>query len=84
MRALGATMEVPVFDDPAFTVLERPVADARVAIVTTAAIHRPDQERFVAGDTRFRTIDRGDRDLVMSHWSPNFDHTGFQLDLNVV
>ena len=20
----------------------------------------------------------------MGHWSPNFDHTGFQLDLNVV
>ena len=35
-------------------------------------------------DTRFREIGRADRDLVLGHWSPNFDHSGFQLDLNVV
>ena len=41
-------------------------------------------ERFTAGDTGFRVIDRERRDLVLGHWSPNFDHTGIALDLNVV
>jgi D-proline reductase (dithiol) PrdB len=84
MREYGASQEVPTFDDPAFTPLSTPLSEARVAIVTSAALHRADQERFSPSDTKYRVLDRGDRDLVMGHWSPNFDHTGFQLDLNVV
>ncbi len=84
MRAFGANQDVPVFDDPAFTVMTKPLKHARVAIVTSAALHRPDQERYTQGDVRYRAIDRTDRDLVMGHWSPNFDHSGFQMDLNVV
>lgn len=84
MRAFGAKQPVPTFDDPAFTPLNKPLAEARVAIVTSAALHRPDQDRFSAGDTGFRALDRADRNLVMGHWSPNFDHSGFQIDLNVV
>jgi D-proline reductase (dithiol) PrdB len=84
MRAYGAQQAVPTFDDPAFTPLTRPLSEARVAIVTSAALHRSDQERYTPNDTGFRALDRGDRDIVMGHWSPNFDHTGFQLDLNVV
>ena len=52
--------------------------------MTSAALHRPDQDRFAVVDTGFRALDRADRNIVMGHWSPNFDHTGFQLDLNVV
>ena len=84
MRSYGSTQNVPTFDDPAFTPLSKPLSEARVAIVTSAALHRADQERYTPGDTRFRAFDRSDRDLIMGHWSPNFDHTGFQLDLNVV
>lgn len=84
MRAYGAQQPVPAFENPAFTVLDKPVSQARVAIVTSAALHRPDQDRFVAADTSFRALDRDDRRLLMGHWSPNFDHTGFQLDVNVV
>ena len=84
MRAYAATLPVPEFESTAFTPLDKPLAEARVAIVTSAALHRPDDERFTETDTGFRTVDRADRDLVMGHWSPNFDHTGFQLDLNVV
>jgi D-proline reductase (dithiol) PrdB len=47
-------------------------------------LHRPGQDRFDLVDIGFRSLDRADRQLVMGHWSPNFDHTGFQLDLNVV
>ena len=84
MRAYGADQAVPTFDDPALTPLGKPLSEARVAIVTSAALHRPDQERFAPGDKGFRALDRSDRDIVMGHWSPNFDHTGFQIDLNVV
>ncbi len=84
MRAFGANQDAPVFDDPAFTPLDKPLSEARVAIVTSAALHRPDQERYSQGDTGFRAFDAADRNLIMGHWSPNFDHSGFQADLNVV
>ena len=74
----------PSFDTPAFTSLSKPLSEARVAIVTSAALHRPDQGRFAPADTSFRALDRADRDLVLGHWSPNFDRSGFQVDLNVV
>ena len=84
MRAYSAQQPVPQFDAPAFTPLGKALPEARVAIVTSAALHRPDQDRFAPADTSFRALDRADRDLVLGHWSPNFDHSGFQLDLNVV
>lgn len=84
MRNYGTQQAVPTFDDPAFTPLSKPLSEARVAIVTSAALHRPDQDRYASGDTRFRAFDRADRNLIMGHWSPNFDHSGFQLDINVV
>jgi len=84
MRSYAAQKPVPTFDAPAFTPLDKPLAEARVAIVTSAALHRPDQDRFAPADTGFRTLDRADRNIVLGHWSPNFDHSGFQLDINVV
>ena len=84
MRAYAATLPVPEFETTEFTTLGKPVSQARVAIVTSAALHRPGQDRFDLVDIGFRSLDRADRQLVMGHWSPNFDHTGFQLDLNVV
>ncbi len=84
MREFGAASPVPEFDNPAFTPLGKPLSEARVAIVTSAALYRPDDEAFSQGDTSYRSIDRSDRDLVLGHWSPNFDRSGFQLDLNVV
>jgi D-proline reductase (dithiol) PrdB len=84
MRQFGATAPVPEFDDAAFTPLPIPLADAKIAIVTSAALHRTHDENFASSDVSYRTIDRDARDLVLGHWSPNFDRTGFQLDLNVV
>lgn len=84
MRAFAAGLPVPEFATTAFTPLSKPLSECRVAIVTSAAILRPDDEPFTQADTRYRTLDRADRDLRMGHWSPNFDHTGFHLDHNVV
>jgi D-proline reductase (dithiol) PrdB len=84
MREYAATLPVPEFATTAFTRLKKPLSDSRVAIVTSAALHRPDQDSFSQTDTGFRALGRGDRALVLGHWSPNFDRVGFQLDLNVV
>ncbi len=84
MRAYAANLPVPEFESTAFTPPSKPLSESRVAIVTSAAIHRPDDDPFTQGDTGFRAIDRSTRDLILGHWSPNFDRTGFQLDLNVV
>ena len=61
------------------------LAKARVAIVTTAAIHRADDRPFTGHDGDFRLIS-GDvdyGDLVMTHSSVNFDRSAYQQDVNV-
>ena len=83
MRAHAASLPVPVFDEPAFT-SPPPIDTATVAIVTSAALHRAGDEGFTAGDTTYRPIPHGTTDLVLGHWSPNFDRTGVALDINVV
>lgn len=83
MRDHAATLPAPEFPNPAF-VTPVDLANATVAIVTSAALHRAGDEAFSNGDTGYRTIGRQDRDLVLGHWSPNFDRAGFTADLNVV
>ena len=83
MRAHSATLPAPEFPNPAW-VTPPPLADATVAIVTSAALYASGDDGFTAGDTSYRLIDRDRRDLVMGHWSPNFDHTAVAMDLNVV
>lgn len=83
MRAHSASLPGPTFDNPAF-VTPRPLADSRVAIVTSAALYSAGDQSFTAGDTSFRAIAADRRDLILGHWSPNFDHVGVKIDLNVV
>lgn len=83
MRDLGDQLPVPEFDTTPWTV-PPPLAEATVAIVTTAALHHADGEGFTAFDTGFRILDRDRRDLVLGHWSPNFDRSAFAADLDVV
>jgi D-proline reductase (dithiol) PrdB len=83
LRIAIAKLPVPEFEQTAFT-RAKPLAASTVAIVTSAALHSPEERRFAAGDTSFRVIDRAERHLVLGHWSPNFDRTGLTLDLNVV
>lgn len=77
--------ECPPFDSEPW-VTGPPLAERRVAIVTSAGLHRRDDRSFDIQDTGYRVIDgrlSGD-DLVMTHASVNFDRTGFQQDTNVV
>ena len=64
------------------------LAKARIAIVTTAGLHRRGDRPFgpSARSTDYRVIPGSTpaSGLVMSHQSVNFDRSGFQEDHNVV
>ncbi len=63
-----------------------PLRERRVAIVTTAGLHRRDDRNFDLSDLSYRVIPSNVRlrDLVMTQASVNFDRSGFQQDINVV
>jgi D-proline reductase (dithiol) PrdB len=63
-----------------------PVDERRVAIVTSAGLHRRDDRNFSLRDLSYRVIpgDIDTSDLVMTQSSVNYDRTGFQQDVNVV
>jgi len=69
--------------------LSRPLAESRVAIVSTAGLALPDQEPFDndvrGGDCSFREIpsDATTRALIDSHRSASYDHSGVQADPNL-
>lgn len=83
MREYSAALPAPQFSNPAW-VTPKPLAESTVAIVTSAALYGVGDEAFSTADTSYRFIERERRDLVLGHWSPNFDRTGVQIDLNVV
>lgn len=83
VKAMTADIETPVFEHTAFTT-PKPLPEATVAIVTSASLHHPDDDDFTPGDTGYRVLSAARRDYVMGHWSPNFDTTGFAVDINTV
>ena len=92
MRAALLAMECPTFDTQPW-VTGPALPERRVALISTAGLHRRDDRPFVvtagnaravAGDYRVIPDDITANDLVMSHVSTNFDRTGFQQDWNVV
>ncbi|NQV54380.1 MAG: selenoprotein B glycine/betaine/sarcosine/D-proline reductase [Rhodospirillales bacterium] len=58
----------------------------RIAIITTAGLHRSEDKPFSPGVGEYRIIpdDIDMDDLVMSHVSTNFDRTGYIQDMNLV
>lgn len=58
----------------------------RVALISTAGIHRRGDRPFESMSGDYRLIPGGipAGELVMTHISTNFDRTGFQQDWNVV
>jgi D-proline reductase (dithiol) PrdB len=62
------------------------LAQARVALVTTAGLHLRADRPFASKDPGYRVIpsDAGADDIVQSHSSIGFDRTATQRDLNVV
>lgn len=75
----------PTFDSSPW-VTGQPLTKRRVALITTAGLHRRGDAPFGVGAADYRIIPADIRanELVMSHISTNFDRTGFQQDWNVV
>ncbi len=79
-----ANMPMPHFDGEPW--VDAPdVKDARVAIISTAGLHRASDRPFTGHANDYRIIpaavDEGD--LTMTHVSVNFDRSGFHRDVNV-
>ena len=83
IKQASSRIPCPTFDAPAFTT-PKPLAEAKVAIVTSASLYHEDDDEFAVVDTGYRVLQRNRRDIVCGHWSPNFDASGVSADLNVV
>jgi len=68
-----------------FVRLARPLAQCRVAIVTTAGLHRRSDRAFGPGEQGYRAIpgDTPAADIVQSHTSIGFDRVAIMRDLNI-
>ncbi len=66
--------------------LARPLAQSRLAIVTTIGIHLREDRPFAPGDPSFRVVPSTatQADVLQSHQSIGFDRTATQQDWNVV
>ena len=84
-RDAVAAAPCPVFETQPF-VVGPPLAQRRVAIVSSAALIRRGDKPFPFGsaECRFLPASMPAGDILTSHVSINFDRAGFQRDLNVV
>ncbi len=83
VRSMLSSLEGFVFDDVPWT-SPKPLSESRVAIVTTAGLTVDGNADWNAGDQGFKIIPKGNDDLTLAHYSPNFDRTGWIVDKNVV
>lgn len=84
-RTAVTTVPCPRFETTPF-VQGPPLAQRRIAIISSAALIKRGDEPFHFGSTDYRTVpaDRAPSDILISHVSINFDRAGFQRDINTV
>ncbi len=83
MRAVMASLPVPELEGAPFAAAPN-LADAQVAIVTTAGLHLASEDSFGIFDPGYRVLPHGRDDVTISHNSQNLDRSGMMLDRNVV
>ena len=78
-------LPVQVNDTAPYTRLATPLAACRLAIVTTAGLHRRGDRPFGPGDQSYRVIPSATpaADIVQSHTSLGFDRVPTMRDLNI-
>ncbi len=83
LRNALVNQEVPTFESTPW-VDAKPLRENRVALISTAGLHRREDAPFTpgAGDYRIIPDDYDMNGLVMSHVSMNFDRSGFYQDIN--
>lgn len=84
-RTAVANFPCPSFDTTPF-VAGPPLAQRRVAIVSSAALIRRGDKPFPFGSGEFRAVPGtwSNDEILISHVSINFDRAGSQRDINVV
>lgn len=89
LRAYLAAYSWRTIDPVPWSPLRKPLADANVALVSTAGMVLPEQEPFdndrKGGDVTFREIpsDADPSTLIDTHRSRSFDHSGIRADPNL-
>ena len=69
--------------------MAKPLSQSKLGLVTTAGLHLRTDKPFIAvhegEDTSFRVIPRSAKadEILQSHTSIGFDHTGIYRDINV-
>ena len=73
------------YDDTPWTPWTKKLSDSKVAMVSTAGLHLRGDKPFGTGDQTYRVIPSGTEagEIIMSHTSIGWDHTGFYKDLNL-
>jgi D-proline reductase (dithiol) PrdB len=77
------------FDSTPWVPLSKDLSQSKVALITTAGLHvrgdKPFISDFKGGDPSFRVIpsNTSPADILQSHVSIGFDHTGFYKDMNI-
>lgn len=85
VRSNLLTFPAQVNDTAPFTPLPKPLAACRLAIVTTAGLHRRGDRPFGPGDQTYRVIPSGTAaaDIVQSQTSIGFDRAAIMRDINI-
>ena len=83
LREALINQELPEYGETPW-VMPKPLDQCRVALISTAGLHRREDPSFTpgAGDYRLIPDDYDMSNLVMSHVSTNFDRSGFYRDVN--
>ena len=85
LRKVAAKVALPDLEGAPFTPLPGRLDQARVAIVTTAGLHPPDEPGYASRtDESFRALPADHNQLRLGHMSQNYDRSGFLADANVV
>lgn len=85
-RNMLLTLPVDTNDSTPFARPRKPLAQARLAVVTTAGLHLRTDRPFTPGDPSYRRVPSAAAasDIIQSHTSIGFDRTGVIADINVV
>ena len=72
-------------DSSPWTPWRKELAESKLALVSTAGLHLRGDKPFQGGDPSFRAIPSSANasDVIQSHVSIGFDHTGFYRDINL-
>ena len=78
-------LPVQAHDTTPFVRPAKPLSASRLALVTTAGLHRRGDARFTPGEQTYRVLpsDTPPAEIIQSHTSIGFDRTAILRDLNV-